>query len=455
MNIRKYTSYYKEIGKLALPLFIGQLGTIALAFADNIMVGYYSTEALASASFVNNFFNLAIFACVGFTYGLTPLLGALFSRAESDRIGALTRTGMRVNIIFSVILSALMLGVYFFLDAFGQPEELMPLIRPYYLIVLAGIIPVVVFNVLAQWSYAIGNTSTPTWIVLGCNALNVLGNYVLIYGHFGFPEKGLLGAGISTLVSRVLTAVAMMLVFFRFSAGAPYRAGFRKGEYKKGDVAVVVRTGFPVSMQMFFETASFSGSAIIAGWLGAIELAAFQIIAISGMLGFCLYYSIGAAMAIPLSHAQGRGDNKGMRRTALAGYHLILICMLCSCSIFLFGGRLIMGLFTPDHAVLAMALSVLVPLVLYQAGDATQITFANALRGTTHVMPMLWIAFVSYMLVGLPLTYLMAIPFGLGLYGIVLSFSVCLMLAGVLYLLFFLRATHQRKHFSEKCCACA
>lgn len=444
MDFRKYSRHYRDIGRLGLPLFIGQLGTIALSFADNIMVGYYSTEALASASFVNNFFNIAIFCCTGFTYGLTPLLGAIFARGDRDRVGSVTRTGLWVSTAFTIVISTLMLACYFMLDHFGQPSELMPLIRPYYLIVLAGLIPVMVFNVFAQWSYAINNTAVPTWIVLSCNALNILGNYALIYGNFGFPELGLTGAGISTLVSRVLTAIAMALVFFRFSLGKPYRNGFRRCPAAKGDARLVTRTGFPVAMQMSFETASFSGSAIIAGWLGAVSLAAFQIFSTSSMLGFCLYYSIGAAMAIPLSHAQGNGDTAAVRRIAWSGYHIMLVCTALVCIMFLSCARFIMGLFTPDQTVLAVALGVIVPLALYQICDATQITFANALRGTSHSMPMLYIAFVSYIMVGLPTTYLFAIPLGMGLFGIVLSFSVCLMLAGLLYLFFFLRVTRRQ-----------
>lgn len=424
-----------------MPLFIGQLGNIAVAFADNIMVGQYSTDALASASFVNNFFNVAIFACVGFTYGLTPLIGAIFAGGESDRIGRMVRVGLRVNTAFTVLLSLIMLGVYFNLGRMGQPEHLMPLIRPYYLIVLAGMLPVMLFNVLAQWSYAINNTGLPTWIVLGANALNVVGNYALIYGHFGCPELGLTGAGISTFVARVLCAVAMFVVFFGTRIGAPFRRGFRHGRKESGETSLIVRTGFPVSMQMTFETASFSGSAVMAGWLGAVPLAAFQIVAVSGMLGFCLYYSIGAAMAIPLSHASGRGDTQAMRRIAYGGYHMILVCMAVASAVFLGFGHVIMGFFSNDAAVVGAAMAVIVPIVLYQLGDATQIAFANALRGTSHVMPMLYIAFVSYIIIGLPVTYALAFPCGLGLFGIVLSFSVCLMIAAVLYLVFFLRAT--------------
>ena len=132
-----------------------------------------------------------------------------------------------------------------------------------------------------------------------------------------------------------------------------------------------------------------------------------------------------------------------MRRTAWGGYHLILATMVLVSALFALGGSHIMGLFSSDPAVISLAVTLIVPLVLYQFGDATQISFANALRGTSHVMPMLYIAFVSYIVIGLPCTYLLAFPAGLGLYGIVLSFSVCLLVAAVLYLYFFLRATRK------------
>ncbi len=446
----RYIDVYRTIGRLAFPLFLGQLGNIAVGFADNIMVGHYSTEALASASFVNNFFNIAIFACVGFSYGLTPIVGAMFARKEKDDIGRAVRIGLRVNTIFALIVTAVMTLVYFNLDRLGQPEQLLPLIRPYYLIVLSGMIPVVIFNVLAQWSFGINNTSLPTWIVLSANALNIVGNYILIFGHFGMPELGLTGAGISTLIARIVCALAIIYIFFFRPMGRPYLAGFHAARHGGKLLArKITKTSFPVSMQMAFETASFSGSAIMAGWLGAISLASFQIIAISGMLGFCIYYSIGAAMAIPVSHAAGRCDNASMRRIAYGGYHLILLAMMITSAVFFFGGKHIMGLFSNDAEVVALAVSLIFPLIMYQFGDATQISFANALRGTSKAMPMLYIAFVSYIVVGIPCTYLFAFPLGMGLYGIVLSFSVCLLLAGVLYLYFFLRATSTRNTISH------
>lgn len=444
MYLRDYLPHYRSIVMLGLPLLVGQLGNIAVGFADNIMVGHHSTMELAAASFVNNFFNIALFACMGFAYGLTPLIGALYSRGNIARIGFFVRSGLEVNAIFTLLIGLIMLTIYFFLDRLGQPEELLPYIRPYYLIVLVGMVPLCIFNVFGQWSFGIGNTIVPTIILLSGNVLNIIGNYVLIFGHFGAPELGLIGAGVSTLGMRIFVMIAILVVFFYTRRGANYISGYRSAKRSGETYRHIFRTGFPVSMQMFFETAAFSGSAVIAGTLGAIPLAALQIIMVVGMFGFCIYYSIGGAMAIDLSFAAGRGDNLGMRRSAWAGYHLILVSMVAASALFIFCGRAIMSWFTDDAAVLTAAGAVILPLVLYQLGDATQISFANALRGTSQVKSMLWIAFVSYVVVGLPSTWLLAHPAGLGLYGIILSFSVSLFTAAILYLIFFLRNTRSK-----------
>lgn len=441
---------YKELLQLGGPILVGQLGMIAVGFADNIMVGHYSTAALASASFVNNVFNVAILACVGFTYGITPLVGRLFGAGRIGDIGASVRVGLRINIIYCLIIMAVMTALYFNLGLLGQPEELLPLIRPYYLISLAGLLPITVFNVFAQWSYAVGNSKMPMWIILATNGMNVLGNYALIYGHWGMPELGLTGAGLSTLAARVMAPVVIMAIFFMRRHNEAYARGFRRigGPYEEPRPSMVWRTSFPVSIQMSLETSAFSGAAVMAGWLGAIDLAAFQIIVIVGTLGFCIYYSLGAAIAAKVAVASGIGAdaNAHMRHIASAGYRIMLSLMTLSSIVFALWGRDIMSIFSNDPAVVAAAGMLIVPLLLYQLGDATQVTFANALRGTGHVLPMLWIAFFCYLVLGLPSTFLLAFTAGLGLWGIVLSFSISLFSAGVLFLAYFLRATNKSKH---------
>lgn len=424
----------RRILVLGLPILIGQLGMIVTGFADTMMVGHYSTEALASASFVNNVFNTAILACIGFTYGLTPLAGALFSKGQRGDIGALVRNAAFSNLLFSLLIVAVMTVVYFNLDRLGQPVELLPVIRPYFLLYLAGIVPIAMFNVWAQWSYAVNDTRTPMWIILTANLINIALNWVLIYGNLGAPEMGLTGAGIATLVARVFCPVVLIGLFFTLKRLREYSAGFRSGHLTRNEIVKVNRTSWPVAMQMAFETGAFSGAAIMTGWLGAIPLAAFQIIVIIGTLGFCVYYSMAAAVSVLVSNAAGCSDHAAMKRIANTGYVIILTLAAIASVVFIAGGRHMMGLFTDDDTVLAVATSLIFPLVVYQLGDATQITFANALRGTSNVMPMLWIAFVSYVVIGLPATWLLGFPLGMGTFGIVLSFSVSLFIAAFLFL---------------------
>lgn len=438
-----YKATYKELALLGLPIVVSQLGGIILGFADNIMVGRYATESLAAASFVNAMFNMAFCAIMGFSYGLTPLAGALFGRGEQRSIGALTRTALRCNVAFALAVTAIMAVLYFNLEHLGQPVELLPLIRPYYLLWLCGLVPLAVFNLLAQWLYAINNSRLPMYAVIVCNSINILGNYALIYGHWGAPEMGLTGAGIATLVARLLMMSVLLWAILGKRSYRPYREGFKAADAPAGTARRVWATSVPVSLQMAFESGSFTVAGLMTGWLGTVPLASYQIIIVIGMFGFCIYYSLGSAISVKVANATALGADR-MRHIAWAGYHLMLAAMVAAMAIFVLLAKDFVYAFTEDVAVQALTLTLIVPLLLYQLGDATQVTFANALRGTSRVQPMLWIAFISYMVVGVPATYLLAFTAGLGVWGVVLSFSVSLILAGALFLNFFLRATRPK-----------
>lgn len=441
-----YLTYYKKIIILGLPILVGQLGMIAVGFADNIMVGQHSTPELAAASFVNNLFNVMIFLIMGFTYGLTPLIGALAARDRRHDIGRTLLSGLRINAIFSLTITVLMGLLYFFLDRLVKDHSLLPLIRPYYIIYLAGLIPISLFNVFAQWSYAIGNTVMPTLIVLTANLVNIAGNFLLIDGNLGCPELGLMGAGIATLTARLLCPALIALVFILRSGYAGYRRGFSNGVPKVHTTRRIFSTSIPIGLQMAMEAGSFSAAALIAGWLpdGTLALAAFQVLVIVGTLGFCIYYSMGTGVSVLVANAAGARDTVAMRRIGWAGYHVMLAIATISCTIFLTCGETLISFFSDnDTALISLASAQLFPLVLYQLGDATQINFAGALRGTAHVMPMLWIALVSYIIIGIPATYLLAIPAALGLKGIFLSFSIALFIAGALFLRYFLKNTRK------------
>lgn len=441
---------YVDIIRLGFPLLVAQAGMIVVGFADTTMVGHYSTEALAAASFVNNLFNVAIISCLGMTMGLTPLIGALFAQKRTHDAGAMVRNAVPVNVLFCLLVMGVMTVVYLNLHNLGQPEELLPLIRPYFIIYLAGMLPVVIFQVWAQWSYGIKRTRMPMWIILACNALNIIFNYFLIYGNCGFPEMGLTGAGIATLIARVTSAVLILAIFFGKKEHKPYRDGFFHSRLNGGMLRRVANTSWPVALQMAFESGSFTAAAIMVGWLGAIELAAFQVIVITGTLGFCVYYSMAGAVSVLVSNAAGRDDRREMRRLATAGYIILLVLATAASVFFGTGSHILIGLFTNDAAVEACALSLIFPLILYQLCDATQINFANALRGTSNVLPMMYISLISYIIVGLPATYIMGFTMGMGIYGIMLSFSVSLGVASVLFVYFFMRTTRAPHPHTEQ-----
>ena len=435
---------YVSILRLGVPILIGQLGQILVGFADSAMLGHYSTDALAAASFVNNIFNIAILMCLGFTYGLTPLIGALYSASRNEDIGATLRRGVCLNFLFSLVITLLMGILYFNVDKLGQPEHLLPLIRPYFLIYLYSVVAISLFQTFAQTSYAINSSMMPMWVVLICNFVNIGGNYLLIYGNCGLPEMGLMGAGIATFISRWAALVVIVAIFLIVKRYRPYRASLLHSSKLGYNASTVLRKSFPVSLQMGLETASFSIAAVMAGWLGANELASFQIFVTIGTLGFCIYYGMAAAVSVLVANASSCCDAEHhMRAIAGSGYVIILALAVVSSTLFLSLGTDLISLFSDDTVVVAMTASVIVPLVIYQLGDATQINFANALRGTGNVVPMVWIAFFSYIVIGIPATYFMAFVLGWGIVGIALSFSVPLFTAGVLFLYTFLRTARK------------
>ena len=183
---------------------LGQACDIILAFADNIMIGWHSVNELAASSFVNNVMNFFILTELGFASGMTPIIGAFHGHGNVKGVGTTVRNGLLVNGIIGLIGLVLLAVIYLFIDSFGQEPELLPLIRPYFVIVGISIIFALGFNVLKQFTDGICKPVVSMLFLMGGNVLNIFGNWVLIYGKLGCPELGLMGAGLSTLISRIL-----------------------------------------------------------------------------------------------------------------------------------------------------------------------------------------------------------------------------------------------------------
>lgn len=430
----KYKRHYSALTRLGIPILLGQLGIIATSFCDTLMVGRYSTEALASASFVNGLYNLITFMSMGFSYGLTPIFATAYGKGDTDDIGRSLRNGVLLNMLFACVVLIIMGIAYLFLDKMGQPEELLPLIRPYYITVLLSMLPMIFVNAVKQFTDGITDTKLAMNIIIGGNILNIIGNYILIYGKLGFPELGLTGAGISTLAARIIMALAFVAVFFSQKRYAPYVKAFRKSRLNTAALRHIFNTSLPIAIQMGLESGSFTAASVMIGWLGKDPLASYQVMVVIGSLGFMIYYSVGASVAIKIANHCGADDPQSARHCSFAGYHLMLLCAFIACSIFYIFGEDIIRLFTHDENVVAISLSLIIPMILYQLGDATQITYANALRGLSDVRPMMYIAAIAYIIIGLPACYILTFPLHLGIVGAYLSFTVSLVVAGALFM---------------------
>ena len=193
------------------------------------MIGHHSATELAAASFVNNMINLAIIFSTGFSYGLTPVVGSLFGQGRNQEVGRTLKNSIFANTILAVIVCAAMIALFLNVQHLGQPEELLPYIKPYLAVLIISLPFVLWFNAFKQFTDGITDTKVSMWILLGGNILNILGNYILIYGKLGMPEMGLVGAGISTLVSRILMVVVYLILFFSSSRYTVFRQGFFHG----------------------------------------------------------------------------------------------------------------------------------------------------------------------------------------------------------------------------------
>mgnify|MGYP003289671115 FL=1 len=416
---------------------IGQLGIIILSFADTMMVGRCGTAELAAASFVNNMFNLVIVFSTGFSYGLTPLVGNHYGRGECSSVGRMLKNGLAVNAVAALGLMMLMSVLYFNIHRLGQPAELLPLMRPYYIVLLISLLPVLLFNAFKQFADGITDTVTPMFVLLGGNVLNIFLNWVLIYGKLGAPAMGLLGAGVATLTARVAMLMCFVLVFFKAKRYRPYVQGFHESRINRPDFVLLNKMGMPVGLQMGMETASFSLSTIMVGWLGTVALAAHQVMLTVGQLGFMMYYGMAAAVAVKVSNYHGQNDMAAVRTTASVGFRIILV-MAAMVSVPLLLFRNTIGfMFTDSAEVAAMVASLVIPFVVYQFGDGLQCNYSNALRGISDVKMVSIYAFIAYFIVSLPSAYLFGFIFGWGLTGIWLSFPLGLTTAGLLFYLRF------------------
>ena len=428
----QYNNHYRTLLSIGIPIMIGQLGMIILSFADTMMVGHHSTSELGAASFVNNIMNLVIITGTGFSYGLTPIVGGLFGRKQLAEAGQALRCSLLANTLAAVIMMAALTILYFNLANIGQPDELLLYMRPYYLVLLASLPFVMLFNAFKQFTDSITETRTSMWILLSGNLLNIIGNYILIYGKMGVPEMGVVGAGVSTLISRIVMVGIFLAVFLCKRSMKQYREGFFSLGWSRQLVRRLTTLGTPIALEMGMETASFSLSIIMVGWLGTIALASHQVMSTISQFTFMVYYGLGAAVAVRTSYFHGQGDMLNTRHVVTAGLRLMVMLEILLGGIIFLLRKDIGSWFTDSAEVSASVLTLMLPFFIYQFGDGLQINYANALRGIADVKPLMVIAFIAFFVISLPVGYLCGFVMGYGLVGVWMAFPFGLTSAGIM-----------------------
>lgn len=445
-----YPTEYKALLKLGIPISIGQIGMTMQNLADNIMVGQHSTQELAAAGLINNLFILALLLTVGFSIGAVPVIGALYAQNKKKEIVGTLKSSITADVLQGMIVLLALVGLYFFLPFMGQPEELLPLMKPYLLIQIASLPFIFLNNPFKQCTDSINDTSVSMSITLIGNALNVFLNWVLIFGNLGLPEMGIIGAGWATFISRVLMCVLSVAVFFLRPKYKEYVSHWKECKPTKADIIKLNHLGWPIAVQMGMEVASFSIVAIFAGWLGTNNLAAHQVMLSVSNVVFMAFMGISTAVSIRVSNHKGLDNRLGIRHATLAGWEIVL-CISAILSMVVFIFRHDVSLLFTDNEEVASIVSVCVyALILYQLGDGMQCTYLNALRGIGDVKKLMKYSFIAYIVISIPLSYIFSTPFGWGTFGIWMGFPFGLTTAGVLYMRRFMKLTKQEMFQRDK-----
>lgn len=442
MRFSDYIPYYKRNLKIAFPVMLTQLGASLVGLFDSMMVGHYATADLAAVSFSNAiFFTVMVFA-MGALMGITPLVGYEVGHkqisedlGEDKRISSLLLNGIWFTVVLSVVMVVVLGACIPLLDCFGQEESVVEAARPYYLCIVLSIVPFLFFCLQKQFLEGMGNTWVAMVISIFMNGLNILLNWIFIFGHWGAPAMGATGAGIATLISRTIMPLLFLGAIVIKREWRLYFRLFKEQThlFSLGQLKRLWETGAPIGSQTVLETVLFTLSFIIVGWLGKEALAAQQIANQIADLTFMLALGIGSATTIRVSHQLGRGDIEAVRMASNASIHLVLLMNTIGAVLMISLRHLIPYLFTEDTAVIEIASTLILIAGLFQYADGMQAVGAAMLRGITDVkIPMVY-AFIAYIVIALPIGLFCMFVLNWGAPGIWIGFIVGLSVAAVLF----------------------
>ena len=413
-----FKEHFRRTITLSIPIIIGQLGHMAMGVVDNMMIGQLGPIHLAAASLTNAFFVQFMILGVGLSFALSPLVAAANQPGNEKEVSSLLHHTGIINMTSAFILLGLLEASIALLPYLDQEERVINLAGPYIQIIAFSIIPVMFFQTYRQFADGLSHVKPAMYITIIAVAANAFLNWIFIYGNWGAPRLELIGAGIATIGSRFLMALAMFLyVYFnkRFQQFDPRKFHFK---IKKALVYKILRIGIPSSLQTSVEVFAFTSVAVIIGWIGAYQLAAHQISLTLAAVTFMFAMGISQASAIRVGTEFGKKDNLNASRAGFAAIVLSAIIMGINGIIFILFRYELAEIFINEQEVVEIAATLLVIAAAFQIFDGVQAVGVGICRGIQDVKIPTIIVIIAYWILSIPVGYWLGIKLELGVNGV-------------------------------------
>ncbi len=420
---------------------LGMLGHTFVAFADNVMVGQLGTAELAAVSLGNSFVFIAMSLGIGFSTAITPLVAEADSANNISQGKNAFKHGLILCTLLSVILFLIILLLKPLMYYMDQPKEVVELAIPYLNYVALSLIPLIIFQALKQFSDGLSNTKYPMYATILANVINIVLNYLLIFGSFGFPKLGIVGAAIGTLFSRIIMVYFLWMIFKSKDKFRPYITNFNFKKIEQKISAKLFNLGFPSALQMFFEVGIFTAAIWLSGVLGKNPQAANQIALNLSSMTFMVGIGLSVAAMVRVGNQKGLNDFISLRRIAFSIFFLTFIIEIIFASFFLIFRDWLPTLYidgdtlvniNDNKEVVLIASKLLLVAAFFQIFDGLQVAILGALRGLQDVKIPAFITFISYWIVGFPVSYYLGLYTSLESVGIWIGLFTGLFVASIL-----------------------
>ena len=441
MVLSNYTKEFKYNLKLASPVMLGMLGHTFVSFVDNIMVGQLGAAELAAVSLGNSFIFIAMSIGIGFSTAITPLVAEADTENNFEKGKSVFKHGLFLCTVLGLILFGILLFAKPLMYIMDQPKEVVDLAIPYLDLVAFSLVPLIVFQAFKQFSDGLSLTKYPMYATIVANLLNVAINYVLIFGKFGFPEMGIVGAAVGTLVSRFVMVAYLWWLLAKREKSKAYVTNIKIFQLKKHPLRKLSNLGLPSAMQMFFEVGIFTAAIWLSGTLGANAQAANQIALNLSSMTFMVATGLSVAAMVRVGNQKGLNDFKALKRIAesifIVGFIFAVIFALFFVVFHQFLPNMYVDLNDPENAidtaeVVQIAATLLLAAAVFQISDSLQVIALGALRGLQDVKLPTVITFISYWVVGFPISYYLGKAEVYGSFGIWIGLIAGLSVAAIL-----------------------